>query len=234
MATGLLERILDQKAAIPNDPLLAAQPLAARLIELNKCWQAAHALFFATGGTTFIAGTAALFFPAWKEGARVSAILYTVGSCGFLAVDVQEFFTYTSDSFLRFNISLSAIGSLLYVLGSIGFFPVIFAATPVLGLTGFIGGSLFIGISQLWKTIRYLTSRGMSCTERGTAVGVELNAGIGAWCFFAGTIMFADAPRAAPAGKELVAILAIWFIGSVFFTLGAVFLAYRHAVLGIS
>ncbi len=47
-----------------------------------------------------------------------SAFLYTLGSCGFLFVDVQEFFTFDG-AVLRLNISLSAIGSTFYVIGSV-------------------------------------------------------------------------------------------------------------------
>lgn len=220
----------------PQERLLSPDDSSADLrpVELRPWWQIIHSLSFATGGTTFIAGTTVLFYPLWAPTAVASAVLYTVGSCGFLAVDVQEFFTYTTDPLLRVNISLSATGSLLYVLGSVGFFPRVFAASPVIGLGGFIGGSAFIGVSQLWKTHRYLTTQGMSSSERVTAIGVELNAGIGAWCFFVGTVAFASAPRAAPSGSELEAVLAIWLVGSVFFTLGSVFLAYRHVVMRVS
>jgi hypothetical protein len=56
-----------------------------------------------------------LFFPMNDE---LSAVLYTVGSIGFLFVDVQEFFTY-EDPVLRTNILLSASGSTMYVVGSV-------------------------------------------------------------------------------------------------------------------
>ena len=42
--------------------------------------------------------------------------LYTLGSCGFLYVDVLEYFTFTEPElvWLRRNISLSAMGSFWY------------------------------------------------------------------------------------------------------------------------
>ena len=40
----------------------------------------------------------------------ISAALYTVGSLGFLLVDVMEFFTFTSVFLLRLNIACSMTG----------------------------------------------------------------------------------------------------------------------------
>jgi hypothetical protein len=207
-------------------------PTTASPIELRPWWQSFHALCFATGGVTFIAGTACLFYPSWTHSALASAVLYIVGSLGFLGVDVQELFTYTSDRVLRINIALSASGSACYVIGSAGFVPVVLASAPSVGLAGFIAGSFLIGVSQLWKTYRYLTTSGVSEFERWTAIGVELDAGFGAWFFFAGTVMLATWPTAT--GSFLTAIYCIWMAGSIFFTLGALFLIYRHAVMHIS
>ncbi len=75
----------------------------------SRIWRFTHALGFALGGTTFIAGTACYYFPSVDPTGLKSAILYTVGSFGFLFVDVLEFVTYTEDSYLRINISLSAV-----------------------------------------------------------------------------------------------------------------------------
>jgi hypothetical protein len=69
------------------------------------------------------------------------------GSCGFLGVDVQELFTFRGDTLLSINIMLSVIGSALYVVGSIGFFPEL--EIPEVGVWGFILGSFFIGVSQV-------------------------------------------------------------------------------------
>jgi hypothetical protein len=62
--------------------------------------KALHAFFFLLGGTTFIAGTAALF---WPGNDALSASLYVLGSFGFLAVDVLEWLTF-SGAVLRTNI----------------------------------------------------------------------------------------------------------------------------------
>jgi hypothetical protein len=215
-----------------HELLLADLKPTAEAAELRPLWQALHAAFFATGGITFIAGTACLYFPSWPESAFYSALLYVIGSLGFLGVDVQEFFTYTEDRWLRSNIALSASGSACYVVGSAGFFPAILRTVPPLGSAGFIAGSFLIGTSQLWKTYRYLTTKGMNSVERWTAIGVELDAGLGAWFFFAGTAMLSTQPSAT--GAFLSIILGLWMAGSFFFTLGAAFLTFRHAFMHVS
>lgn len=47
-----------------------------------------------------VPGTVALFFPGHDT---LSAVLYTIGSCGFLFVDVQEWFTFKG-AVLRTNV----------------------------------------------------------------------------------------------------------------------------------
>lgn len=74
---------------------------------------------------TFLFGTGLYYYPDFSlfgllDQGTVSAWLYVIGSSGFLYVDVLEFFTFTQDSQLRCNISLSATGSLLYLIGSAG------------------------------------------------------------------------------------------------------------------
>merc|ERR1711862_316313 len=193
-------------------------------------WKVTHALGFFIGGSTFIVGTSCYFFPSWINGGLVASILYVIGSFGFLYVDVQEFFTYTEEKFLRINISLSAIGSLLYVIGSAGFIPAVFEITPLIGEYGFILGSFFIGTSQAWKTTRLYREDTKLSFETKTAIGVEANAGIGAWCFFFGTFMFKHGPLV---GAYYETILIIWVFGSTFFTMGSLFLIYRHFVMGL-
>ncbi len=251
-------------------------------------WQFIHAFSFLLGGTTFVAGTAMYFYPDYANGGYVAGWLYTIGSFGFLTVDVMEFFTYTDDKWLRANIAMSAIGSTLYVIGSIGFFPSIYDATNgSVGINGFISGSAFIGVSQAWKTIRIATApppamipqlpptiavttdpvSGQTTStvvtvsvntngadsahgsggsggshspaavdpsvDRWTAAGVESSAGVGAWCFFVGTLMYRSI-KDALVGSEYQQILQIWEAGSVAFTCGALFLIYRHAILRIA
>lgn len=136
----------------------------------STAWKVIHVLNFALGGTTFIAGTSCYFFDDLGfEGLYIAAILYIVGSIGFLGVDVQEFFTYKSlSTSLAINIFLSMVGSTLYIVGSVGFLPQLNnrdGSTNPLGIWGFILGSFFIGYvdvvksqhqssSQVWKVLR--------------------------------------------------------------------------------
>ena len=97
-------------------------------LESKLWWRMAHFLCFFTGGTTFILGSELLYNPGYPNGAILSALLYTIGSFGFLFVDVLEFLAFTHDNWLRSNVVVSMCGSLLYVIGSIGFFPAVYAA----------------------------------------------------------------------------------------------------------
>jgi hypothetical protein len=65
-----------------------------------------------------------------------------------------------------------------------------------------------------------------------TATGVELGAGIGAWCFFFGTMLFKNGPLDGP-DSVLSTVLWTWVAGSVFFTMGALFLGARHFIMDI-
>jgi hypothetical protein len=56
--------------------------------------------------------------------------------------------------------------------------------------------------------------------------------GLGAWCFFFGTSLYAVGPLE---GEDslLTVVLQIWVLGSVWFTLGGCFVAYRHFVMRV-
>jgi hypothetical protein len=206
---------------------------------------------------TFIAGTAVLYWPPSPPLATLSAALYTVGSLGFLFVDVQEFFTFASEPMLRANIALSATGSLLYVLGSLGFLPAVEAATPIIGTWGFLLGSALIFVSQSMKLLRIggaagcgsvsgsSGGRGCGCgcggfsmsalcgtREYATAAIVEGGAGLGALLFLVGTAVFAAPLGESAFGGALV--LALWVAGSLAFTAGGLSLAFRHFVMGVA
>jgi hypothetical protein len=68
----------------------------------------------------------------------------------------------------------------------------------------------------------------MRPTSLEVASCVQLNAGLGAWSFFVGTVIYLHGPDA---GATLQLVLQIWMVGSVFFTVGSLFLAYRHFVM---
>ena len=181
-------------------------------------WRFAHAFGFVLGGITFIGGTSILYYTSYSSAAFVSALLYTIGSLGFLSVDVLEFFTFTSPLTLRLNILASACGSFAYVLGSVGFFPSIISASgAALGIYGFEIGSGAIALSQLFKVRRLLVERADT-----SSLLVETGAGIGASFFLVGTCLV---------DYNYQLVLALWLVGSFAFTIGGLSLSFRHFVL---
>jgi len=162
-----------------QDPLLKVVPVYDR-----PWWRVTHALSFVTGGVTFTFGTYIYYLPASEFLSYLSAWLYIIGSVGFLYVDVQEFFTFTDNRWLRLNICMSMIGSALYIVGSYGFLPDVAAVDPETGIQGFIWGSFFIGVSQAWKLLRIHGDGGIcGSKDTVTAACVEGGACLGA-CFF--------------------------------------------------
>ena len=237
-SSNFKENVHSKTGDTESHPLLGSKEVP---VEQTFAWMLFHWGGFFVGGSTFVAGTALYFFPDIPFGGQWSALLYTIGSLGFLTVDVMEFFTFTEDLLIRINIVLSMIGSTLYVIGSIGFFSQIYEITDEVGIWGFILGSFFIGSSQLWKTFRIGSSSSskdgtfsivqlLSDTSKMTEIGVELNAGVGAWCFFVGTVMYRIGPLEGP---FYTSILLIWLAGSFFFLAGALYLGYRHWVMRV-
>jgi len=206
--------------------------------DVSTLWKVVHALWFAGGGACFVAGTAILFWPAWAESGTASAVCYTVGSACFLAVDSLEFVTYTQESkWVRINIMCSWVGSMLYLVGSVGFLPAVYDWDDQVGIQGFILGSFAIGMSELWKTHRIGSDEiGFSMNvllgswDKMTQAGVEMGACIGAWCFFVGTIIYWHSLNSqnTPVAPDYRVVLWIWLIGSCFFTAGGVILGWRH------
>ena len=90
----------DQELSLPlikaDDAVKAVEPLW-----LKKWWRVTHFLGFFIGGMTFIFGTLCYYFPKWTDGAFDAAFLYTLGSVGFLYVDLLEFFTCPLLNLLR-------------------------------------------------------------------------------------------------------------------------------------
>ena len=191
-------------------------------------WRAFHSMSFVTGGVSFIIGTALLFpSPSTYLLSLLSAIIYTIGSVGFLAVDIQEFFTFTDDNLLRLNISISATGSLAYVIGSLGYIPSIESDYPLLGIVGFIIGSLLIFCSQLWKL--YRIGWPFKNKDTLTASLVEGGACLGGLFFLIGSVLVELIPN----NDATLWVLVLWLIGSISFTIGGFSLSYRHFVLNL-
>lgn len=178
------EFLIDDGAQKHWDDELFGEEKKEEEVQNTTAWRLLHALAFATGGLTFIAGTACYYVnPQTDAIGDLAAALYTIGSVGFLTVDVMEFFTpaYTICP-LRGNIAMSAIGSTWYVIGSVGYLPSILNETEAVGVWGFILGSFFIGVSQIWKVLRYATDEEegttslsvlLSSKDRLTGCGVE-------------------------------------------------------------
>eukprot|EP00475_Leptophrys_vorax_P008502 TRINITY_DN15506_c0_g1_i1.p1 TRINITY_DN15506_c0_g1~~TRINITY_DN15506_c0_g1_i1.p1 ORF type:complete len:261 (-),score=57.67 TRINITY_DN15506_c0_g1_i1:81-863(-) len=142
-----------------------------------------------------------------------------------------------SNPALGINFFSSATGSLLYLIGSIGFIPV-FNILPV-GIWGFIAGSAVIVLGQAWKVYRLGTfddsGPDLQITpfkfanwkfEHCSAFLVDFFAGAGALMFLIGTFIYNYHP-------ELVVVVHIWVTGSVFFTVSGIALFYRHLILGL-
>ena len=68
----------------------------------------------------------------------------------------RDFWRLLNSTFARTsqNIAASATGSLLYVIGSVGFLPAIMNHTILIGVWGFIGGSFFIGFVRAARRLR--------------------------------------------------------------------------------
>lgn len=241
-----------------SSPLLGHTTTTSATKDVWDCtwWRILHYFGFCLGGITFTIGTL-LYYPAVYDTSKgdtndvvtlsvITAWLYTIGSAGFLFVDVQEFFTFTDDIILRINISCSMIGSLFYLIGSAGFLPLIYNWQPLIGIIGFMAGSLFIGCSQTWKLVRILrspdevgVSHEVSSTRRINAACVEGGAMVGGFSFLVGTSFYWKGPIEGDTtclvtcnNYELV--LALWVLGSFAFTFGGLSLAYRHIVLKIT
>ena len=146
-------------------------------------WRYSHFSAFMTGGILFLIGTLLYYKSIGATPSEVStqgwvtAWLYVVGSCGFLYVDVQEFFTFTADASLRLNIFWSVIGSISYVVGSAGFLPPIYNATTVVGEGGFIIGSFAIFTSQAWKLHRIFSHAGSGSDLKNTRTAACVEGG---------------------------------------------------------
>jgi len=226
--SNLKEQLLDNtETGLEKGAAKTVQPVPP---EDQTWWRCTHAFGFVLGGVTFWLGTFCYYYPQTLFVQNLSAWLYIIGSCGFMYVDTQEFFTFTDDKMLRLNISMSMTGSFLYIVGSAGFLPAVMAKTMEVGIWGFIGGSFAIGVSQMWKVVRISRSGRFPEKDTLTALGVEGGACLGAWGFFFGTVYFW---QGAAAGAAFQVVLLCWMLGSSFFTFGGLCLTYRHAVMGV-
>jgi hypothetical protein len=190
-----------------------------------------------------------------EDGDFEGSLLFTFGSLTFLIADIQEWLLYSPPCLKRhrllneggenaplmaapseesgneegayelgLNFFLSAIGSLLYLLGSIFIIPSL--NTPSLGAWGFIIGSVFVWLAQLWKVHRMQPFKRDHWTEdEWSAFQVDFMASTGGFWFLVGTAASLS-PRV-----SLVAVVNMWVIGSIAFTWSGCALLYRHFIL---
>jgi hypothetical protein len=132
-------------------------------------WRVVHAFAFVLGGATFVAGSACYFVPSWADASVFAGVTYTIGSLGFLTVDLLEFFTFTRPRLLRLNIAASAIGSLCYVIGSLFFVPVL-AAVKLSARSSATGASFWArGSSDVRKCSKWRALCAIApCVELGS------------------------------------------------------------------
>jgi hypothetical protein len=202
---------------------------------------------FVLGGWLFTIGSAAFLFAdifEWWKNNRVGCFMYDEYEYDF---EQQNGYRFESKNTFQgklqravngLNFFYSAIGSFLYLVGSILFIPSLNSIPQ--GTEVFIYGSFIIFTSQSWKIYR------AGCNHEGMplhnefslynaifadfpAFGVDFGAGAGGLCYFIGSIYFlpqydltdADTTRA-----------AIWFqCGGIFFAMSGLFMLYRYFVV---
>lgn len=219
------------------------------MIVRNPPWgyseRAFHAVNFVYGAICFIIGSICYYVPLdWDT---AGGILYSIGSFGFMTADLFEWYFYrvgcccddevrdrfeadnkfsnpdrtTLAGFLEratpgMNQFLSFLGSFQYLIGSIYFIPQL--DHEVLGTWLFITGSGFIVVSQVLKFL-------IGLPDLPSKI-LELNSGLGAFCFLVGSIIFLPMHNTSYVTED---VAATWFVvGSFNFFITAVTITYRH------
>ncbi len=167
-------------------------------MENSRLWRMWHAVNYFIGGGAFLLGSFILFPFAneYLDAPEVSAWLYTIGSLTFLLADITEWLHYTKSDCpfltLSINFFLSVLGSLLYLVGSFLFIPVLDLAW--LGSIMFIIGSAAVLLSQIWKLLRCVCVQGRGVQEMieedESGFYVDLFAGLGGAMYLVGTFVF--------------------------------------------
>lgn len=119
------------------------------------------------------------------------------------------------------NFAYSALGSLLYLIGSIMFIPSL--DSLALGTWIFIIGSAIIFTSQMWKLYRY-----ESFADDVPGVNVDLWAGLGGLAYAVGSVQFLPEYDTSDFATN---VAATWFtLGGAAFTLSGLFIVYRYFI----
>jgi hypothetical protein len=202
-------------------------------VENGWLWRLWHGFNYFIGGSTFLLGSFVLFpfVNEYLDAGEVSAWLYTIGSFTFLLADITEWLHYTRINCpylaLSLNFFLSVTGSLLYLVGSVFFIPLLDLAW--LGSLLFIIGSAVIVLSQAWKLYRSLNSGGKSVwdsiEEDESGFYVDLFAGLGGSMYFIGTFVF-DWSAFNP--HYLIPAVTLYSFGGLFFFGSALFMQKRY------
>lgn len=179
--------------------------------------------------------------------------LFTIGSTGFLIADLWEWWyfrlgcacdaaysypdrhkSFLDRAELGLNFFFSAIGSALYLIGSIDFIPSL--EQIVDGTWIFIFGSSVIFLSQLWKVIRTLRTNRYNDFDHSfklsnakddlPAFGVDVCAGLGGLAYCVGSIMFLPQNDTSPESEFRAA--AVFVTGGSLFLASGLFLTYRY------
>jgi hypothetical protein len=132
------------------------------------------------------------------------------------------------------NFAFSALGSLLYLIGSILFIPSL--DQIVLGTEIFIPGSFVIFVSQSWKIYRAACSNSQFPFDKSFSLdnlhqdlpgfGVDAAAGLGGLAYMIGSYLFL--PENAVTESQIL-LAAVWFIvGGSLFTISGICIVYRY------
>ena len=246
-------------------------------IPLSLSWRIVHALLYNTGGITFLLGSLCYFpsmtnyelggwlFTIGAIGFLIADLLewYTNNRVGFfdsplLRAEFEQkmgIYMEPKDTFLGsyqrlengMNFFYSAIGSFLYLVGSVCFIPE--TDSIVLGTELFIVGSFVIFTSQSWKIYRQGCSNpivvvegtnGAKCRQDKSfsfsnyasdlpALSVDAGAGMGGLFYLIGSVYFL--PEYDITDQDTIRAAALFTVGGWAFTLSAFSILYRYFVV---
>ena len=212
-------------------------------------WRIFHSTNYLIGGVFFVFGSLCYYPIAnnYVSGDILGAWFFTIGSLAFLIADLVEWNHYRfgcvggpksdSSSFLKraamgINFFCSAIGSFIYVLGSIYFIPSM--NNLLLGENLFIEGSLVIFFSQSVKCYRSSVTNVKNPLNNGFSfdnikqdtVGfcVDLFAGLGGLFYSIGTYLF----KLVVTEEDLIVAVHVFVLGGLSFTISGIFILIRY------
>ncbi len=217
-------------------------------VENSIHWKLWHGVNYMIGGITFFIGSY-MYYPSVNislNGYVIGAWLFTVGSFCFLLADLTEWNHFRNgclplsgseglsnkfkEAELGLNFFCSAIGSFIYLIGSIFFIPSLDMLVP--GEYSFIYGSIVIFLSQSWKCwrtmfcgedneIKFIKSNIM---EDFSGFNIDVHAGLGGFCYAIGTYLFKNMQN----DNDQISATNWFMAGGFFFSLSGFFMQYRY------